>query len=206
MKKRKRIVLVTVLLFGFGIIWILWECTLFPYTRRWFINYSTFKNKTAGTLEHYPQELPASAENIKYFYYTGWFDKKTGISFTINKEEYQKFKETSLYSYTADKEKYQEEFQHAKDEYILKKRDNEPEDWEWYMFDGEVTSDFLVEEELDYLNNIFHDAAGDYTVVAYKKVASAGESCYLSGIFCNDSTNEIVLFAFKDTFRKSYHK
>ena len=186
MKKRKRIVLVTVLLFGFGIIWILWECRLFPYTRRWFINYSAFKNKTAGTLEHYPQELPVSAENIKYFYYTGWFDKKTGISFTINKEEYQKFKETSLYSYTADKEKYQEEFQHAKDEYILKKRDNEPEDWEWDI--------------------IFHDAADDYTIVVYKKVESAGESCYLSGIFCNDSTNEIVLFAFKDTFRKSNHK
>ena len=203
MKKRKQIVLVTVLLFVFGMTWILWECKLFPYTRKWFINYSVFKNKTAGIMEHYPQELPVSAENIEYFYYTGWFDKKSGISFTLNKEEYPKFKEAYLCSYTNNEEKYQGEFQHAKDEYILKKRNNEPKDWEWYIFDGEVTSDFLDKEELDYLNNIFHDVAENYTIAAYKKVASAGESYYLSGVFCNDSTNEIILFAFKDTFRKT---
>lgn len=43
----------------------------------------------------------------KYFYYIGWLDKKTGISFTVNDEDYKKIKEGYLSPYKTKEDDYQ---------------------------------------------------------------------------------------------------
>lgn len=102
-RTRKIIHKAILLLAVYGIIWVLWECGL-PHTRRWFLNYGSFQNKiyNSSTIHHYPQELPADTEYIRYFYYTGWFDTKTGISFMLGKDEYEKQKESCLLPYLKD--------------------------------------------------------------------------------------------------------
>ena len=61
-------------------VWFLRACGILPYTQRWFISYNVFYQRADRVAAPYPGELPASAGDIKYFYYTGWLDKKTGIT------------------------------------------------------------------------------------------------------------------------------
>ncbi len=185
-------------------IWFLHACRILPYTQRWFISYNSFDKKTDGVAARYPKELPSSAEKVKYFYYTGWLDTKTGISFTLSEEEYQEQKETYLSLYTALEEEHKTNHQEYLDS-CLAKYGYIP-DWAadevMYVFDENVTSDFLEEEGLEYLEKIFHDTVDNYTILAYIGVVDGGERCTLEGVFCNDETNEIVIFGFTDVFRK----
>lgn len=198
-RRIKRTKLIIGLIFAAMWIWF-WELGPLPYTRRWFINYDSFNKKTG--IGPYPEELPASAEDIRYFYYSGWFDEKTGISFTVSQEEYQDLKETYLSSYAAKEEEYQKKFQQRQEDYRMNRIDYEPKDWFWYVLDEEMTTDFLDNEGLDYLKKVFHNKTDNYTILAYEKAASADALYYLSGIFYNDDTNEIVMFDFRDSFRK----
>ena len=74
-------------------------CGILPYTRRWFTSYNAFCQQADRVVAPYPSVLSAGAEDIKYFYHTGWLDKKTGISFTVSDEDYQKIQEVYLSSY-----------------------------------------------------------------------------------------------------------
>lgn len=71
-----------------------------------------------------------------------------------------------------------------------------------YVFDGKVTSDLLEKEELGYLKQIFRDPAENYTIPAFRGDNIGGQRCIVEGVFCNDETNEIVIFGFMDVFRK----
>ena len=80
-------------------VFYLWLCNLegfleniVPRERISFPSYGSFINKTDRLLQHYPKSLPLSAENIRYFHYRGGFDTKTGISFTVSRDEYQELK------------------------------------------------------------------------------------------------------------------
>ncbi len=181
----------------------LWGSKIFPWTWRWFICYGFFYQTTGTVAGHYPEKLPSSAENVSYYYYTGMFDTKTAVSFILDGEEYEDQKKRYLLLYTADEEEnHQEYLEEWLSEY------GEIPDWaeKWesdYVFDKKLTSDFLEEEELEYLEKVFHESADRYTILAYKGDAEGGERCYLEGVFCNDETNEVVMFGFTDMFRKS---
>lgn len=179
-KKRICIVALCILIGSLPWIWVLYVSKILPYTQRWFLSYDSFHQKADKVVAPYPEELPSSAEDIRYFYYTGWLDTKTGISFTVSDEDYLELKKECIAFYTARKENNHVE----------------------YVFEGNVTSDFLVEEGLEYLKEVFHDTAEDYTILAYRGNDEGGEHCVLEGVFYNDETNEVVMFGFTDKLRK----
>lgn len=168
-------------------IWLLHTSRILPYTRKWFPNYGPFFEKVQKTegckiIENYPEKLPASAGEVRYIYhYTGW-DTETGISFRTSDEDYHKIKEWFLSFYLNGFAEYPD-------------RDS-------YVFNRKVTSVFLEKEELEYLEEIFHDPMDHYTVLAYQGDVTGGEYCSVQGVFYNDRTNEIVIFAFSDAFRQ----
>lgn len=180
-------------------------CGILPYTRRWFISYNAFYQQADRVVAPYPSVLPASAEDIKYFYHTGWLDKKTGISFTVSDEDYQKIKEVYLSSYKTKANDYQRNHQDSPDKYLSEyghNPDKAADDW-MYVFNEKLTYDFLEEEGLEYLGKVFRDAADHYIILAYIGDDEGGERCNLEGVFCNDETNKVVMFGFTDVFRKS---
>lgn len=199
-KHRKRVVGVCIAMVCILLVYALWGRA---WPRRWFICYGLFYQTIDKVVGHYPEELPSSAENVNYYYYTWMFDTKTAVSFILDGEEYQEQKEQYLLLYTADEEENYQEYQ---EEWLSEY--GEVPDWaeKWesdYVFDEKLTTDFLEEEELEYLRKVFHDSEDHYTILAYKGDAEGGERCYLEGVFCNDKTNEVVMFGFTDMFRKS---
>lgn len=82
------------LIFYFPGIWFLHESRILPYSQRWFISYTIFYKNAASVPVPYPPNLPLGAGSIKYYYYQGWFDTKSAVSFTVSNEEYQETKET----------------------------------------------------------------------------------------------------------------
>lgn len=205
-KKRICITILCVFLGSFPWIWLLYVLQILPYTQKWFTSYDSFSKKTDRVLAPYPMALPSSAGDIRYFYYTGGLDTKTGISFTVSDEDYHDLKERNLSSFTAAREDYQKSYQDYKEEYHEESGNHEVEDWRWYVFNEKVTPDFLKEEKLEYLGEILRDKAEDYTILAYEKGTGGEKEAYtLQGIICNDETNEIVMFGFKDVLFNEKH-
>lgn len=93
--KKFCIVICLSITFIFG--WAIWKAFLqdiVPRKRTLFLSYDSFVDKASNVKNTYPSALPSSADDIKYFWYVGGFDKKTGISFTVNREEYQELKKS----------------------------------------------------------------------------------------------------------------
>lgn len=183
-KKKIGIAVIGILL----LVYFLWGRA---WSRRWFVNYEQFLHRicpdedeyhvSSSNMFNFPEELPASAESVRYHYYDkGFLDKKFGVSFTLNREEYQEMKEDSLD--------------------LFKKRE-ENMLMGWHEYGEKVTSEFLVSEELDDLQHLFHDKEDTYTVLAYSIWPSAHTSYYISGIICSDEMNEMIFFYFFDAGR-----
>lgn len=192
-KKRLVITAFCVLLALISGILFLGHLGIVPCKRKWFSDYHSFC-KTTGCRRDYTlpffRELPSGAEGTRYICYTGGFDQKTGVSFTVSDSDYREIKETLLSAYrgntTYEGEKRTQRYNDAV-----------------YLFDGEVSSDFLKREELGYLKEIFRDPPENYKILVYKGDDAGGQHCVLEGTFCNDETNEIVIFRFADAFRES---
>lgn len=198
-KKGICITILCVLLLLFLGTCVLYSLGILPWTRRWFISYSFFHQQADRVAAPYPKELPSSAEDIIYFYHTGWLDTKTGISFTVSDEDYQELKENNLSYFAAEKEDHQKRYLDYKEEHGAKYGDDNVDDWVWYVFNEKVTSGFLEEEKLEYLGEILLNKTGDYTILAYEKRTGGERETYtLQGVFCNDETNEIVMFGYDD--------
>jgi len=167
---------------------LLYWTGILPCTRQHFLCYDSFLSKAwDGSVERYPEKLPPSTKKLTYIYYTGWLDKKSGISFTVSDSDYSELKESLRASYF-DKMSVGNEYRRYNDAV--------------YVFDGKVTSDLLEKEELGYLKQIFRDPAENYTIPAFRGDNIGGQRCIVEGVFCNDETNEIVIFGFMDVFRK----
>ena len=187
---------------------VLWGSKILPWTWRWYISYGSFYQAAKKTAGPYPEKLPSSAENVSYYYYTGMFDTKTAVSFILDGEEYEEQKKRYLLLYTADEEEHQrdrqEYLEECQSEYG-KIPDWAAEDNVRFVFDENVSSDFLEKEGLEYLKKVFHNTVDDYIILAYKGIGDTkgGKLCNLEGVLCNDETNEMVIFDFRDAFRKS---
>ncbi len=203
MSKKFRAFVFISLFFIFGCaIWKVFLENIVPRERTSFSSYGSFINKTDRLLQHYPKSLPSSVENIRYFHYRGGFDTKTGISFTVSQDEYQKLKQTYLSVYLSEEEEYSEGNPAGDAGHQMEGTDRRSENRNGFVFDELVTQEVLAEEELDYLGEIFHSEIDDYTFLAYEKVPTAGDGYYLDGVLCNDDLSEMVFFAFKDGVRK----
>lgn len=177
-------------------VWVFRYLKILPYTRRLFISYSSFYEKAAADTFHaYPNELPSSAKDIRYFYYTGSLDKMTEVSCIVNEEEYQELKETYQIIYTAKAERYKKKFKQEQEDYQMKRRTYEPTELYHYVFNGTVTSEFLETEHLDYLGKTMHGEFGNYSILVYCRVNQGGT---MFGVLSNDENHEIIFFNFQD--------
>lgn len=108
-KKRACIILLCIFL----LVYFLWGRA---WTRRWFISSDQFfhrvnppKNKfhvNAPEIFNFPERLPASADGVRYYYCKGFLDEKYGISFTLDREEYQDMKEEYLRFFNGEEARY----------------------------------------------------------------------------------------------------
>ena len=187
-KKGVCIILFCILL----VVYILWGRA---WPRRWFISSDQFLDSVyparngfhvnGPEIFNFPEKIPASAENTRYhYYYKGFLDKKYGISFTLDKEDYQGMKEEYLSFFK------EEEARYSGDKYF------------WFEFNEKMSTEFLENEELDDLKHLFHDKTDSYTVLAYEVFGgSAHTSYYIGGVICNDERNEMIIFYFFDAGR-----
>lgn len=103
-KHGKRVVGVCIAMVCLLLVYALWGRA---WPRRWFISSDQFfhrvppaKNEfhvNGPEIFDFPKKIPASADSIRYHYYCKEFlDEKYGISFTLNREDYQNMKEQYL--------------------------------------------------------------------------------------------------------------
>ena len=161
------------------------------WPRRWFISSGCFfdlVNPREGEISingpyifHFPEKLPTSAENPRYYYHAGLLDKKYGVSFALDMEDYQNMKEDYLRFFKEQEESMSGNF---------------------YEFDEKVTMEFLEDEELGYLKPLFHGREDSYQMLAYAIWPSAHSSYYLGGVISNNDSNEMIFFYFFDAGRK----
>ena len=108
-KKRACIILLCIFL----LVYFLWGRA---WPRRWFISSDQFfhrvnppKNEfhvNAPEIFNFPERLPASADGVRYYYCKGFLDEKYGISFTLDREEYQDMKEEYLRFFNGEEARY----------------------------------------------------------------------------------------------------
>ena len=182
MKMDKGIVLgamVAILLIG-NFLWIVSEMNYIPFTRTFFLDYNSFYNKNDKWL--FPEELPLSVHDVKYYYYTGHCDKKSGVTFVVEDvKEYQEMKEF-----------FSSKFSESK--VSLSKVENIQ-----FLSDQSLTSDFIDEEEIEFVNKLIMNGEGDYNIWEYMDSKVDGDGIdYIDGVICNDITHEIILFTCKD--------
>lgn len=146
----------------------------FPYKQTKFTSYNSFKEKAEAAL--FPDELPSSVKDVQYFYQTGHYDSKTGVSFVLeDKTEYQKMKadcESYYVKYASDSENFK------------------------YLFDIPFTHAFVNEEKLEFIFELTNNAS-DYHMIAYENMEASPKD-RKAVILCNDATQEIIIFDYWD--------
>ena len=145
------------------------------YKQTWFMSYDNFKKKAEASL--FPDELPSSAKDNKYYYYTSHFDSKIGVSFDLEDEkEYTKMKEDcrlEIVSNSVEAENFK------------------------YIMDEPFTNDFTEEGNLEFLFDLTENSSSAYQIIAYEYMV-APQKDRRAGMLCNDDTQEIIIFSYKD--------
>lgn len=145
-----------------------------PVTRTHFWNYKTFNMWADFTV--YPKELPTSADNLKYYYYEGFFADKSGYHVTYSREDYEMMKEERLSVFNP----------------------NFP--WEVYCYNGGeklyLDCETMKEKGIDFINLLLPEGTdvGQYYFLAYDLYEDDQVYSY-EGIFCNDATYEMIEFS-----------
>ena len=151
-----------------------------PGTKRFFGGYWHFK--ATVDWDAYPEKLPRTASDIKYYVYEYWLLDKSGFSMTLSQEDYEKAKRELVYQY---------DFETS---------------YECYMYDG-VTKRYLnhvdVEEwGVDYLDEIMQEPSKEaqYYYLGYHLCPDMPSGSVYEGILCNDGNCEIVMFNYTQKY------
>ncbi len=178
-KRLKPLIIVTVIC---AIIWfIVWRGGLdrfIPHTYTWFVNYQSFR-----LVEHngfYPDKLPKGVSDKCYYFYEGFFDHNSAVSFVIKDEK----------DYVDLKNQYEELLRSNESKHI--NVDNVI-----YCFDETMENANFRKEEIEILEKKFIKESKGYKVVASERFENC-DSISLDGVICNDSKREIIIFDFWD--------
>ena len=159
-------------------LWFVFLREYIPNTKINFRNYNSFHNKMK--IDIFPDELPTSVRDIRYYYYTGYNDSKAGIAFIVEDEtEYKKFKDAYLSEYL---------------DYI---RSVAGGDNIQYVFDQPLTDEFLQKEEVEFLKELLENNINDYQIQGFQDIDQIVIN-RTDGVLYNDFTNEIIIFYFLD--------
>ncbi|MDE7270898.1 MAG: hypothetical protein K2N81_10550 [Acetatifactor sp.] len=156
-----------------GTFYIIFE-EVVPVTRTYFWNYQAFRKRADFTT--YPKELPASAHNMKYYYYEGFLADKSGYHVSYFREDYELMREKRLESYNPDFP------------------------WEVYCYNGGeklyLDCEKMKEKRIDFLDILMPEETdiSQYYLLAYDLFEDDQVYSY-AGIFCNDETCEMIEFS-----------
>lgn len=168
----KKSIIIICILFCVFLIWGLWEAflkDLIPYKRTSFKDYTNFYLEVGNS--YFPEEVPFTVSHEKYFYYSGNMDKKRAVCFVVETtEEYNEYKNSESIQNSLTEEEYPQA----------------------------VSNSFLQEEKIVFLEEIMEQDAEKYSVLIYEE-AKLQHGYYRTGIICNDETQEIILFSYKDS-------
>ena len=179
----KAIIVISLIIFFAFIansMWVIFLKDYIPNTKTYFKNYDQFKEKENGAF--YLKELPSSARDIQYYYYTGYFDSKSGVSFIVDDEK---------------------EYQDVKQFYILKFSDYEVRlnviENIQFLFNQPLTNDFIYQKKIELLEELIVYDIDDYSILAYMETKKKQEGRdHTGGVICNDTTHEIIIFECQD--------
>ena len=146
------------------------------FTKTFFLSYRSFKYDAGGWL--FPDELPSSARDIKYYHYIAYLDPKNGVSFVVEDEkEYQEMKDSFVSKYSKCRDSW-----------------SEVEEIE-FLSDQPLTSDFVAEEEIEFVKKLMTNDESDYILWEYYDFEVDREGTdNTDGVICNDITHEIIIF------------
>lgn len=171
---------ILVILFGVYVIWaILWALChghIIPYTKTNFKSYEAFREMTHN---FYPDEQPASATEIKYYYYDGAFDDFSAVAFTVDAQDF-----ASLSQWYTE---YFQQFEDSSgDGYVRYENQALPEN-------------FIQDKNLDLLSDMIDGNISDYKIVEYTGSGNS-ETKTMLGAIGNESTGQFIIFFGKDAF------
>lgn len=146
---------------------------LTPVTSTSFQSYGAFYEKVS---DYYPAELPDSASEPSYYYYSGHFDDKSAVAFWVNESDLADLKE----HYTD----YFSDFT-----FVDKKQIDVP-----------LTEDFTENEGIQFLDTFLEEDIRDYRIVAYIRTSDSKQNTMM-GMLSNDAIGKIILFDCVDTYQ-----
>ena len=176
MSKRKKLLIKTII-----IIFIVFIITILLWimpgrVKRYFPHYSFFKAATRFTI--YPNELPKSAHNVKYYTFTYFTIDKSGYRAAFSQEDYELHQ-------TRRWEKYNVKF--AGEHYLYDRENKKYLDRDEMSQRGANFLDELLPPEED---------DGQYYFLAYE-MCDGGSLYTYSGVLCNDEKREIIEFTYR---------
>ncbi len=180
MRRKKKLLIATILiilfiLFG-RVFLILWESVfvdIVPYKKTEFEDYNEFYQQSIRNF--FPSELPVSATNIEYYYYSGMLDKIYALSFSTDDVGLEYMKEIYWSHYD-----------------ILIESDTIV-----YVFDKQLTYDFVNVEKIQFLEELLEGDLEQYEILAYEKGCNE-HSDVKSCVLYNDETNKFVISFYHD--------
>ncbi len=166
---------VLVVIWFFVTWWDIFFADFLPREQTNYKNYNSFYKRSVTNF--FPSELPDSATNVKYYYYSGMLDEKFGVSFVVDDEDYKELKHYYLYYYYPTKNSRSLD----------------------YFFKQQLTDEFVHSERLDFIENIVEEELDQYTFMVYEKGTTEHYQIKSGGLY-NDETNEFIIIFFHDHF------
>lgn len=161
--------------------WMLWDGFLknvVPHTRTYFFSYSSFRREEQAAC--FPDQLPASTKNVRYYCYRGNQDSKIGVAFIIeDDDEYNEMKAFYVEQYIGTS---------LEDKEVLYRR---------YLMNQALTVQFIDENDIDFINELLLNDASEYKIVGCENLKQHIKD-RLQGVLCNDATQEIIIFDYWD--------
>lgn len=183
MKSKKGNILIVAYAFGALIFYLLIFYMLshgilkdvIPHSRHIYLNYEAFVNEAEPYI--YPKKLPASAQEIRYYYYEGMLKDKSCYHVSLSREDFDALQQERL-------------------EYYSKYSDMQG----GYLYNGSqkeyISLQYAQEQRIDFLDKIISiEEMNEYYFLCYY-MHEGSDTYFFSGTLCNDETFELVEFSF----------
>ena len=158
-------------------IWVVFLKPAIPRTKTNFNTYEAFREET---FDFFPDRLPVSAHDIKYYSYSGDFDNSYGVSFSLESQDY-----TSLQA------QYEEWY----------KKETADINWEETHINEKLTNQFSKDAYFSTLESLAHEDINNYQIICYIRSICDGISTSFI-ILGNEQTYNMIVFYSRDAFYK----
>ena len=184
--KHKKILWITIPLIIIGIFaWDIFLKDIVPMSRHNFKDFKSFRAESGSPF--FSEELPGSATDVEYYWHSGWFIKTSGYRARLSADDYDKWKKAAELRYNGYRSSATTEYYKYDDNLSEKKIDLKK----------------LGDDGIGFAEGLCGDSAENcYVFLSVKSYSSVYR--YYFGIICNDDTNEIIEFYYKNSNSNSF--